>query len=221
MEEICLKKINHWNCNSIKNKDLKLKYFLEKNKPDVLSINEIKCNEYWANTKLCFENYNVIYKCRNNHGGGVAFLIRDNIKYIESNICQIFCEEIIGFSFKCNNTSLNIFAYYNSPNQEINRDIFNYIELNCTNYLIMGDLNAKSSKHLSNNQNKNGDILEDILTSNNCQIIKDNNEPTFQIIRKESDNYGEVLDLFISKSSFNTTTLQPSQLSSSFTKIYN
>jgi exonuclease III len=42
-------KVNHWNCNSIKNKQLEFKNYLHVNKPDVVSLNEIKCCNNWAN----------------------------------------------------------------------------------------------------------------------------------------------------------------------------
>ena len=54
-------KITHWNCNSVKNKANELKQFLKENNPDVFSLNEIKCDEKWANEILNIDNYNLIY----------------------------------------------------------------------------------------------------------------------------------------------------------------
>jgi hypothetical protein len=50
-------KIIHWNCNSIKDKIDTLKAFLQDEKPDLMSLNEIKCNETEANNIFYIDNY--------------------------------------------------------------------------------------------------------------------------------------------------------------------
>lgn len=162
-----------------------------------MSLNEIKCSDFWANDKLNIFGYNVILKCRTNMGGGVAFLIKDNISFVESNIDKDFMEEIIGFSCKINNFNISFFSYYNPPNREINVNIFNYIQSYCTHYLIMGDLNAKNTIFNSKRNNKNGCLLESILLNNNCQVINETYDPTFHILKQNGQNYGEFLDLFL------------------------
>ena len=54
-------------------------------------------------------------------------------------------------------------------------------------YIICGDLNAKSAA------SKNGEILDNIIASNNCQIIN-NNQHTFHRIYND---YTQILDLII------------------------
>ena len=146
-----LTKILHWNCNSITNKLDEFKSFLSQNKPDIVSLNEIKCDSY---DKLNIHDYNVIFKCRSNKGGSVALLINDRIKFVESNIDKEFEEEVVGFTCKINNTTISFFSYYNPPSREINVNIFNFIQNNAINYLIMGDLNAKSILFSSNEVTK-------------------------------------------------------------------
>ena len=106
---------HHWNCNSIKNKELELKQFLEHNKSDFLSLNEIKSSTAWANELLNIDGYFTVAKCRNNRGGGVALLIKDNIEFSKNDIDVKFEEEIIGINCKINQTNLDIFSYYNPP----------------------------------------------------------------------------------------------------------
>ena len=60
----------------------------------------------------------------------------------------------------------------------------------------MGDLNAKSSTFNQSKVNNNGTILDDTILRLNCQILNDNCDPTFHILR-ETGNYREVLDLFL------------------------
>ena len=59
--------------------------FLEKNKPDLMLINETKLNKRHT---LFFKNYNVIRVDRDNNkkGGGTAIIIKKNIKYSQIHI---------------------------------------------------------------------------------------------------------------------------------------
>ena len=187
---------HHWNCNSIKNKELELKQFLEHNKSDFLSLNEIKCSTAWANELLNIDGYFTVAKCRNNRGGGVALLIKDNIEFSKNDIDVKF-EEIIGINCKIDQTNISVFSYYNPSNKKINQEIFNHIEANYTDYFIMGDFNAKCEMFGRNRSNENGKILEEVLLNNKCQILNENYDPTFHIIKQDKENYGELLDLFI------------------------
>ena len=136
-------KVIHWNCNSIKNKINEFLIFIQLNKPDLISLNETKCCETWANELLCISGYNSAYKCRNINGGGVAILIKDKYEFDEITM-ELFNEEIIGITSKFNNKTIGFFSHYNPPNRELNIELFEYIQNNFENYFIMGDLNAKS-----------------------------------------------------------------------------
>ena len=50
-------KVVHWNCNSIKNKINEFLVFIQLHKPDIVSLNEIKCCETWANETLNINGY--------------------------------------------------------------------------------------------------------------------------------------------------------------------
>ena len=69
-------KIIHWNCFKMTVSRLfDLEYFLDKNNPDIMSLNELKFNETQANLYLRFPNFSVYYKPRKINpelGGGVA-----------------------------------------------------------------------------------------------------------------------------------------------------
>ena len=130
-------------------------------------------------------------------GGGVAFLINDSINYTETDIANLFNEEIVGFTCKLINTTVSFFSYYNPPDKEININIFNYIQNNYINFLIMGDLNAKSLIFNSKKTNRNGSIIDSILLNNNCQIINESFEPTFHIIKEDKPDYCAFLDLLL------------------------
>ena len=74
-------KILHWNCNSIKSKTEDLKLFVLENKPDIILLNEIKCNQAQANSLLSINGFSTETKVRTENGGGVAILINNKIKY--------------------------------------------------------------------------------------------------------------------------------------------
>lgn len=173
-----------------------------------MSLNEIKCNNYWANTLLDIDGYNTVYKCRNNNGGGVAILIRDGIEFSENQIADKFNEEIVGINCKLNKINISFFSYYAAPNKDLNQELVSYINKHFHNFLIMGDLNAKSEALNNKSTNKNGSILEQTLLNNHCLILNDNNKPTFHIIKKDTENYGERLDLFIGSTSVSNITTE-------------
>ena len=86
----------HWNCNGIKSKIEELIVFCNENKPDFISLNEIKCNQMEANNNLNIKNYNYLHKTRNNNlGGGVAILIKNTIVFEKLDL-DVINSEIIG-----------------------------------------------------------------------------------------------------------------------------
>ena len=121
-------KVIHCNCNSVKNKVNELKQFLSSHSPDIMFLNEIKCNNYWANELLVFENYNTIFKCRSNFGGGIALLIKNCYVFTEIYLKNCFNspihEEVIGLNIVLNKTTHSFFSYYNPPNCKLNYALF-------------------------------------------------------------------------------------------------
>ena len=131
-----------------------------------MSLNEIKCSETMANDLLYLDNYVPIFKCRNHSGRGVALLIREDIESEEIFLPEDFEAEIIGAKVKINKKNIAIFSYYNPPNIKISKEIFTNNERIFQNYLILGDLNAKTSR-FNSKPNLNGRLLEEILLCTN------------------------------------------------------
>ena len=190
--------IVHWNCNGLSSKINQLNTYLTNNSPDILTLNELKCNSNSAIYNLNQLSYNSIYKLReNSNGGGVAILINSNIKFEEINLEQ-YNEEIVGIKIITeSNTELNIFSYYNPPQTTLCKEIFDDIEKMYENYIICGDLNSKSFVFNCKSENSNGNILEDIIINNNCQNINDGIfSPKFHTVTVNT-NYHELLDFFV------------------------
>lgn len=188
-------------------------------KPDFLSLNEIKCCEHWANEKLRIRGYNYVYKCRNNHGGGVALLVKEDIIFNEINL-EIFPDEIVCIKTMFDKSPFHIISYYNPPNKKLNHEIFNYICMNFRNYILLGDLNAKSVHFKSKKSNNNGEILNSILSNQNCQILNESFEPTFHIYKKSmKDDYHEFLDIIIGSPSASNLTSEYKVIKSNLDSI--
>jgi exonuclease III len=68
-------KVIHWNCAGFKNKPFEFSQMLRDEEPDIVAINELKCDTEWANSLLIFDGYVSLFKVRDaraNRGGGVA-----------------------------------------------------------------------------------------------------------------------------------------------------
>jgi len=182
----------HWNCNGIKSKIEELIVFCNENKPDFISLNEIKCNQMEANNNLNIKNYNYLHKTRNNNlGGGVAILIKNTIVFEKLDL-DVINSEIIGIKIELKNKiKLHLFSYYNPPSSMLDPKIFENIEEKYEHYLICGDLNARSTILGCNGDNNNGSILESVVINRNGLILNEGKESTFHI---QSQNYHEKLD---------------------------
>ena len=61
--------------------------------------------------------------------------------------------EIIGITSSIENNTIGFFSYYNPPYEELNIELFDFIQNKFENYLIMGDFNAKNE--IFNRKNTN------------------------------------------------------------------
>jgi exodeoxyribonuclease-3 len=201
-------KIVHWNCNSINNKIEEFKLFLLKYKPDIISLNETKINEITANYLLnSIQNYTFIHKHRNNNkngGGGVALIINKNIKFVELDIFDHLNLETVAIKIKIQKLEMMIVSYYNPPSSSLAKEIFEIASQSKINFIICGDLNAKTISIGCNQNNTNGSILEEIMNENDCIIANDSTH-TYYSFRDKNINYqSDILDLIICSSNLYT-----------------
>jgi hypothetical protein len=189
-------KILHWNCNHLKNKIEFIENLIEKYDPDVISLNEIKCNEIMKNVYLNFNNMTSYTKLRNEKGGGVALLVKSNIE--QEEIKLTLPNEIIGVKLKINNKfETNIFTLYNPPNNLIKKDLFDIISKH-KNFILIGDLNAKVK---ANDENIVGKQLIETLADYMIVNNSNPNEYSYYETKKtfeEECYYKSNLDLVIS-----------------------
>lgn len=124
--------IIHWNCNSVRNKQIEFIDFLKKFKPCIVSLSETKlsASRFESEPLLAgLENYFMIHKHRSqtiNGAGGVALLIRKDIQFSTFNLDDLSLE-LLGIEIKINNQDLIIISYYNPPDKNLSKSLFEKI----------------------------------------------------------------------------------------------
>ena len=150
--------------------------FLKIHNPDIVAISETKLN---SKHKIDFKDYNIIRRDRPNatQGGGVAILIRKNLKFrrlMLSEVEQFKNLEIVTISLNLpDNQKLYIIAAYAAYGERLsfNKEIetlFQVLQLDDPdNYFVMaGDLNARHTSWLNQSFNTRGTFLKKWLDDN-------------------------------------------------------
>ena len=192
--------IIHWNCNSLNNKIDEFKEFCIRKKPHIISLNETKLSDDRADYILQIDNYKVIHKSRSpvkNGAGGVALLVRDDIKFSECKVFEELQLEICAINIKLNNKEVSVISYYNPPHKELSVKIFDILKAAKIKFILLGDLNAKTTLWKAENNNLNGEILNEIILNYDCLVVN-NKEPTHYCF---NGNVESIIDFCIISSS--------------------
>ena len=183
-----------WNCNGIINKIDSLKVLIQKEKPEIIALNEIKCTDEEANGELFIPGYDSIVKCRTSKGGGVALLINEKIKFNPIKVPLEIDEEIIGITIKLQKVKISIFTIYIPAHKKLIKKSFDFIQ-KFEIHLIMGDLNAKV-KELNTKPKQNGIHLSNILCELKAAVVFNKNYPN-NFHRKNGNDSSLIIDLII------------------------
>ena len=161
-------KILHLNINGLRRKVNDLKAFIVEEKPDMITLNETKLT---GNMTFIIDGYTSIVMNRPGRtiGGGIATLIKNNLKYSNVQKYWIDKHEIIKVSIHSKNKKSNIVNCYIPPSAKINKEVIEL--LSDKNTLIVGDLNAKHTLWGSKKVNK-GKILEQNLENWSLETYK-------------------------------------------------
>jgi hypothetical protein len=220
--------ILHWNANGIWGKKTEFKELIEAQNPDIISINEIKFgDEITANHFLNLPGYLPYTKTRiKGKGGGVALLIKVGIRF-DPNVIKLEWKneqnkaeslehlEAIGLPIYFGNKIVNVFTYYNPPENKIDERLFKLAE-QLGEFLIIGDLNAHIPPY-ERTTNQRGKELVSILGESMGTVLNDQNKPTY-IHNREGQIYGSTLDLgigspFLSRNIINMEIIKNSEIS--------
>ena len=170
----------HLNCQSISSdeKQLSLIDLINKNKPTFISLNETFLK---PNSPLCFNNFTICRSDRpNKRGGGVAICANSAFDYTDINLAHLNTQgTAVGVLSTFNKTEkLAILSIYCSPSQQINEDLFRFIDQSFQQYINLGDLNAKSRIWHCSESNKRGRCLEILINELQMHIIN-SKTPTY------------------------------------------
>lgn len=194
-------KILQYNIQSlIPNKD-KLSFFLNEYQIDIAILSEI----FGCDDSFKVPNYNVVYKTREDGYGGVAILIKKEIKF--RKIKYDTRQEIIIIETTNLGSNVKIVSTYFAPNT-INQAIFEtemrkllqFLE-QFENVLIGGDFNARCKIWGDSVDHPRGIKLEKIISESNFNVLN-NGDHTFNRFTDPS-RQASVLDLTFT----NTTNL--------------
>lgn len=186
MNTINLKEIKlvNWNANGMKSKKSTVIEFLSRHKIDIACITET----HLKNTdKFKINGFNTYRTDRDSthSSGGVAILIKKNIKHHQSTIPDMINLEAIAITISTNRQEIKIISAYNPPNKKIqNEDISGLFKDKPT--ILLGDLNAKHQTWGCLKTNQNGNKLLKI-TSEQRIIISPPPSPTFQRPGRQPD----------------------------------
>ena len=182
--------IIHININGITNKRTELIHSMSITRKFV-TINESKIRKQHT---IRIPNYHVIMKDRENPGrgvgGGVAILIREDIKFNQLDTSE-FDEEFLAISFESDKRKIALATIYNPPGTSPSVENFKFILNKYPDSIFMGDYNSKHEFVGCKKYNKEGDILFTILEERNL-IVTNDGTPTHY-----TNTSSDILDLFI------------------------
>lgn len=163
-----------WNARSIMN-SLEFKQHVSSNSYDVICIQEtwLKLNKIYN-----LSGYDIIRKDRPppEKGGGVATFLKTGLSYIE--IKNNFETECIVVKIKTSSGYINIVNVYIPPQQIVKLDELKQL-FSVSNCIIVGDFNAKSPIWGSQNTDKRGEEIENLIDENDLCVLN-TGLPTYQ-----------------------------------------
>lgn len=192
-------KILQHNINGMQDKKDELEFYLNENKFNIAVISETHGNQ---NQNINVSNFDVYIKCRDvNVWGGVAVLIRNDLRSKPIVVPTFVHIEIIGRFIECNEINLlSVYIPPGKPSDEIKYDIEDLFEFVDTlqNVILAGDLNGKNSYWGCNEENKYGELLLERISNSNLIIL--NNGKITRINRRNPEN-SSAIDLTLVSSS--------------------
>ena len=187
-------KLAHINIRNCRNKGVEISLFLNENDIEILTLNETWLK---SNFKLDVPNYNITRNDRpKRRGGGVAILVRDDIKFDIIDTCSAINtdNEAITILLKDSQNPISISTIYISPGSNINTTILNNIKNSADNIIITGDLNAKDTDFNCSKTAKWGMALKKVLYDADL-FVAENSKPTH---KDSKTNTNEIIDYIIS-----------------------
>ena len=157
-------KISHININGLRGRRNSLLNYLDEHPSDIISVNETKMSK---ESHFSFPNYKIVRRDRDENGGGVAILVRDNLDFAILNWYDDLNTEAIVIRISGATGMAPIVTYYNPPKDRVNREIFLRAHRRSTRYIILCDLHAPHQEYGARTRFQSGEILLDCLDNTN------------------------------------------------------
>ena len=145
-------------------------------KPNIMCINETKPDSSIDDSLIQIDDYVIVRKDRNAHGGGVALYIHQNVQFELRK--DLICEELESVTVQIKNGKFKPFfvtSIYRPPGKPVSyfselESLLGRLESQNKESIIMSDINCDLNTPLDNNTKH----LNNILNSFGCsQLIKD------------------------------------------------
>lgn len=193
----------HWNAQGISNTTLstQLEATLEELNVDIALINETLLKSHH---KLFLRNYKVHRNDRDGaRGGGVAILVHIKIPHKLLTIYKTKVIENISIEIKLNNRPITITSAYCPKFSTSFRDDIKAITPRTSEFLLLGDLNARHSAWNCISNNTAGNTLNDLQQGAHFFVIHPDS-PTYY--PHQANRRTSTIDLLITNSTLNISS---------------
>ena len=153
-----------------------LRLLVDDEKPHIMCRNETKLDSSIDDSLIRIDDYIIVQKDRNVHGGGVALYIHQNVQFELRE--DLICEELESVTVQIKNGKYKPFfvtSIYRPPGKPVNyfselESLFGRLESQNKESIIMGDINCDLNTPLDNNTKHLNNTLNSFGYS---QLIKD------------------------------------------------
>lgn len=180
-----------WNANKLNNKIAELNFLLKQNQYEhaVVCVCETKISAH--GTPGLIPGYQAFYKNRNQHGGGVAIYVRNDVDADEVETNTVSIESV---AVKINNVL--VVGIYKPPAGNFNMHEVNSLIRLHSKVILLGDFNAKNRAWGCSSDNRLGVQLLGITDLLDLEVDAPT-EPTF--ISRNANLTPSILDIAVSK----------------------
>ena len=188
--------IVHFNPDGIRGRQTNILNYIDQENTHVIAVSEthLKPNQHFS-----LGNFIPIRKDRTERRkGGVAFFINNKIEFTVNDWFNKY-PNLEALSVKISPSEvtrapIDLVVYYNPPSKVIDKRLFEIINRNSNNVVIVGDLNSPHTSFGSRITTDSGRELEDIFTQENLTLLNDPDTPTYH---HPPEMLANILDLAI------------------------
>ena len=173
--------IVHFNPNGIRGRQTNILNYIDQENTHVIAVSEthLKPSQHFS-----LGNFIPIRKDRTERRkGGVAFFINNKIEFTVNDWFNKY-PNLEALSVKISPSEvtrapIDIVVYYSPPPKVIDQRLFEIVNRNSNNVVIIGDLNSPHTYFGSRITTESGIELENILAQENLTLLNDPDSPTY------------------------------------------